>query len=114
MKFRKYEFTPSQWSTNSKKIQQTYSIDDETSTSWVDCHVVELGTLFTTPPTLDEGGIVVNPGVISSKYSVDILWNNEPHPDFLQYEVWPEPCGVHTFAGLENLYLEGYQARLNP
>ena len=111
MKFRKYEFTPSQWSSNSKKIQQTISIDNETSTSWVDCHVVELGKLFTVPPTFDEEGNVLTPGTMSDKHSVDILWNNEPHPDFLQFEVWPEPCGIHVFAGWEQAYADDYNNR---
>jgi hypothetical protein len=26
----------------------------------------------------------------------------------LIYEVFPQPCGVHTFLGMEDLYLERY------
>ena len=36
--------------------------------------------------------------------AVDILWENEPLPEFEQYEVYPDPCGVHTFLGCEGLY----------
>ena len=107
MKFRKYEFTTNQWSTQKAKIWSE-------ETGYTGCHVVELGNLPTTPATFDSEGNVLTPGVLSTKYSVDILWVEELLADFTEYEVWPEPCGVHTFAGLENLYLEGYQARLNP
>ncbi len=58
-------------------------------------------------PTLDNCHIV-ELGVINSLFAVDILFNEEPNDDLLIYEVFPEPCGVHTFLGMEDLYLERY------
>jgi len=36
--------------------------------------------------------------------AVDILWENDPLPEFEPFEVYPDPCGVHTFMGCEGLY----------
>ena len=58
-------------------------------------------------PTLDNCHFV-ELGVINSLFAVDILFNEEPNDDLLIYEVFPEPCGVHTFLGMEDLYLERY------
>ena len=85
MKFRKYEFTPNQWSELKSKIWlEEYGYSG--------CHVVELGFL-------------------SAKYSVDILWIGEPLSDFTQYEVWPEGVGYHTFSGMDGLYYEAYKEK---
>ena len=104
MKFRKYEFTPTQWKTLKTKIW-TEEI------GYSECHVVELGFLPTTPATYDSEGNVLTPAVLSKKFSVDILWIQDPLSDFTQYEVWPEPVGIHTFAGMEYLYEQDYNSR---
>ena len=101
--FKKYEFTPSQWATLRKLIEQT---TDET-TSFKDCAVVELGFLPITPAVI-ENGEVVTEAVLSDKWAVDILWYVEPLADFTAYEVYPEPMGIHTFSGDDSLYLKGY------
>ena len=104
MKFRKYEFTPNQWSELKSKIwleEYRYS----------GCHVVELGFLPITPATFDSEGNVLTPDVLSTKYSVDILWMGEPLLDFIQYEVWPEGVGYHTFSGMDDLYYEAYKEK---
>jgi hypothetical protein len=54
-----------------------------------DCHIVELG-------------------MINELFAVDIMFNGEVTDDLLIYEVFPQPCGVHTFLGMEDLYLERY------
>ena len=62
MKFRKYEFTPTQWTTLKTKIW-TEEI------GYNECHVVELGFLPTTPATYDSEGNVltkVNTSLFSS------------------------------------------------
>ena len=53
------------------------------------CHIVELG-------------------VIDKLFAVDILFDGQPKNDLLIYEVFPQPCGLHTFLGMEDLYLERY------
>ena len=44
---------------------------------------------------------------LSTKYAVDMLLN-EPVDSLDDYIVWPDPLGVHTFAGDDSLYLKGY------
>jgi hypothetical protein len=105
MKFRKYEFTTAQWSTQKSKIWSE-------ETGYTGCHVVELGNLPITPATFDSEGNVLTPAVLSTKYSVDILWVEEPLTDFTQYEVWPEGIGSHTFSGMESIYEEERLSRL--
>ena len=58
-------------------------------------------------PTL-ENFHIVELGVINKLFAVDILFNEEPNDDLLIYEVFPEPCGLHTFWGMEDLYLERF------
>ena len=101
MKLRKYAFTPSQWATASQKIQTT---DEEGNTTWDTSKVVavvELGNLVTTPAVYDEEGNETTPAVLSSKWSVDILWEGEPMTTaFESYEVWCQPMGVHSMGGV--------------
>ena len=94
--FFKYEFTPTEWATLRKLIEQTTltPTGDEVS-SWVDCAVVELGFL------------PITPAVLSEKWAVDILFYAEPPAEFSKYEVWPA-SGVHTFQGCESLYMKAY------
>jgi hypothetical protein len=100
MKLRKYAFTPSQWSSASNKIQVT---NEEGETTWDASKVVavvELGNLVTTPAVYDEEGNETTPATYSDKYSVDILWKDEPlTTSFSTYEVWCEPMGVHAMGG---------------
>ena len=104
MKLRKYAFTPTQWSAAQSKITTT---DSEGNTIWdsskVRC-VVELGNLPTTPATYDEEGNELTPAVLSSKWSVDILWEGEPlTTSFTSYEVWCAPMGVHSMGGVATI-----------
>ena len=105
--FLKYEFTPTEWATLRKLIEQTTlaPTGDEVS-SWVDCAVVELGFLPITPAVYD-GMEVITPAVLSDKWAVDILFYTEPPAEFSKYEVWPA-SGVHTFQGCESLYMKAY------
>ena len=93
--------TPTQWASLKTQIEQT----EEGVTSYVGCAVHEIGQIC---KAYDEEGNCTD---LSPMWSVDILWYTEPKADFTQYEVWPEPCGVHTFAGCESLYLQGYCAK---
>ena len=106
--FAKYEFTPTEWATLRKLIEQTtLTPTGEEITSWVDCAVVELGFLPITPAVIKDME-VVTPAVLSDKWAVDILFYTEPPKEFTPFEVYPEPMGIHTFSGDDSLYLKGY------
>jgi len=107
MEFCKYEMTDLQWSTIKKKIETT---NENGNTSFVGCAVVELGHIVLTPAIM-EGMVIITPAILSNKFAVDILWDETPLTDFNEYEVFPAPCGVHTFAGLESLYAEKYYTK---
>lgn len=87
--------TDLQWSSLRKKIETK---NEDGITSFVGCSVVELAH-------------IISNEIVSKKYSVDILWNEAPLVEFNQYEVYPAPCGVHTFAGLESQYAEKYYTK---
>ena len=108
MKFLKYEFTATQYKAAMDKITQT---DEEGNTSYTDAvaAVVDLGKLVKTPATFDEEGNELTPATYATKISVDILWADQPlTTSFASYVVWPEPCGVHVFAGWERQYALDY------
>ena len=52
----------------------------------------------------DEEGECID---LSTKYAVDILFNEE-YAALDANIVYPSPCGVHLFAGLEDLYIKSY------
>ena len=108
MKFLKYEFTPTQWATAKAKIQVTPEEGEPTWDSAKVVAVVELGHLCTKWGTDAEGNPVCE--VESPMYAVDILWTAEPLVDFNANVVWPDPCGVHVFAGWEAAYAADYCA----
>ena len=108
MKFLKYEFTPTEWATLRKLIEQTtLTPTDEKVTSWVDCAVVELGFLPITPAVIKDME-VVTPAVLSEKWAVDILFYAEVPKEFDAFAVYPPPMGIHTFSGDDSLYLKSY------
>lgn len=109
--FYKYEFSPTEWATLRKLIETTTTNPEgEPVTSWVDCAVVELGFLPITPAVVENMG-VITPAVLSEKWAVDILFYAEPPAEFTPFEVWPDPMGVHTFLGDNNLYLQKFCAK---
>jgi hypothetical protein len=109
--FLKFEFTPTQWATLRKLIEQTTTTPDGTKVqSWVDCAVVELGFIVITPAVMD-GMEVVTPAVVSDMWAVDILFYSEVPKEFEPYAVFPSPVGIHTFAGCDDLYLQSFCAK---
>jgi hypothetical protein len=109
--FNKFEFTPTEWATLRKLIEQTtLTPTGEEVTHWVDCAVVELGFLPITPAVYD-GMELKTPAVLSEKWAVDILFYTEPPASFAPFEVFPKPCGVHTFSGDDSLYLKTFCAK---
>ena len=105
--FLKYEFAnETEWATYQAQIQQTNIGPDGTeSKSYVGCAVVEIGNICF---ARDEEGNCTD---LSTQWAIDILWYEEPKPDFTAFEVWPNPVGVHTFSGDDNLYLQGFCAK---
>ena len=107
--FAKYEFTPTEWATLRKLIEQTTTNPEGgETTTYKDCAVVELGFLPITPAVYGKAFEVVTPAVLSDKWAVDILFYSEPPASFAPFEVYPNPMGIHTFSGDDNLYLEAY------
>ena len=101
MKLRKYEFTPTQWATAKAKITTTDEEGNEAYDPAKVRQVVELGNLVKTPATYDEEGNELTPAVLSTKWSVDILWEGEPMTTaFESYELWCQPMGVHSMGGV--------------
>ena len=108
--FKKYEFQDEE--TALTRINALPSDEDGNPTH---SHaVVKLGFLWITEPTYDEEGNVVNQGVKSDKYSVDVLWfgsellDEEGVVDYpygwvskeVEYdETWIDQNGAHTFLG---------------
>jgi len=52
-------------------------------------------------------------GEIDNTYCVDLLWDDQPAPDWEQYETWPPPVGVHTFLGWDEQYTKEYNERIS-
>jgi hypothetical protein len=116
MKFLKYEFTPTQWATAKAKIQNTVTNPDGSTEKVWDSElvtaVVELGKLCIQWGKDPEGMQICLKE--SAKVSVDILWAGDPlTTSFASYVVWPDPCGVHTFAGWESDYQTEF-CQVNP
>ena len=104
--FNKYEFTPTEWATLRKLIETTTTNPDGgESTNWVDCAVVELGFICLEWGKEDDKPICIKQ---SDKWAVDILFYSETPAEFTPFEVWPNPMGIHTFSGDDNLYLQAY------
>jgi hypothetical protein len=106
--FNKYEFTPSEWATLQKDIQQTTTTPEGEVTTWKDCAVVEIGFICLEWGTEDDKLVCTKQ---SDKWAVDILFYAEPPASFAPFEVWPPPMGIHTFSGDDSLYLKGYCAK---
>ncbi len=106
--FRKFEFTPSEWATLQKDIQQTTTTPSGEVTTWKDCAVVEIGFICLEWGQVDDKPVCTKQ---SDKWAVDILFYSEPPASFAPFEVFPKPCGVHTFSGDDSLYLKTFCAK---
>jgi hypothetical protein len=104
--FHKFEFLPADWEKLKKDIQQTTTTPDgETVTTWKDCAVVEIGFICLEWGQVDDKPVCTKQ---SDKWAVDILFYSEPLASFAPFEVFPKPCGVHTFSGDDSLYLKTF------
>ena len=104
--FLKFEFTPTEWATLRKLIEQTTTTPEGgETTTYKDCAVVEIGFICLEWGTEDDKPVCTKQ---SDKWAVDILFYSEPPASFAPFEVWPPPMGIHTFSGDDSLYLKGY------
>ena len=101
MIFNKYEFTDEQWATIRPTLY-TPTEDGEVLIPEITA-IVEIGHICR---AFGEEGECTD---LSTMYSVDMLLN-EPVDTLDAYIVWPNPVGVHTFAGDDSLYLKGFCA----
>jgi hypothetical protein len=102
--FKKYEFTDqAEWSKFQAKIQ-VKSTDEEGVDvySYKDVAVVELGHICKAYEVNEEGFEVCTD--LATTWAVDILWFRTLLPSFKPFEVYPNPCGIHTFAGWAETY----------
>ena len=72
-------------------------------------------TIWENHKNLAENCAVVEIGDVSQDgyYAVDILWYGDIPASINEYEVFPDPVGVHTFSGQEQLYKERF-CQFNP
>jgi hypothetical protein len=99
MTFAKYSFQSlAEWLTYQAQISK----DIDGSVVYKNCSVHEIGQICL---ATDEEGNCTD---LSPLYAVDILWNEEPLESFSTKEVFPNPCGIHTFSGCEVMYLERF------
>ena len=98
--FNKYEFTDEQWATIRPTLYNTDEEGNETLIPAINA-IVEIGHICNAH---NEEGECTD---LSTMYSVDMLLN-EPVDTLEAYIVWPDPVGVHTFAGDDSLYLKGF------
>ena len=104
--FLKFEFSPTQWATLRKLIEQTTTTPDGgESTTWKDCAVVEIGFICLEWGQVDDKPVCTKQ---SDKWAVDILFYSEPPKEFEPFAVFPSPVGIHTFAGCDDLYLQSF------
>jgi hypothetical protein len=96
--FKKYEFNTKQ-EADSLIDALPHSQDEEGNSYPAHSHtIVHLGFLTLKAVEYDEEGNVIKEPVLSTKYSVDVLWKDEA-ADWSDYEIQVEGNGVHTFAG---------------
>jgi hypothetical protein len=100
MIFAKYSIPDQNTWNNLKTLIQSEDI-------YTNCAVVEVGNICL---ETDEEGNCVS---LDPNYAVDIMWHKEIPASFNQYEVFPNPVGVHTFAGCEDLYKSRF-CQFNP
>ncbi len=106
MIFKKYEFTnEEEWLT----IRKTLYNEVEEGQSILIAEVAAIHEILDICLAYNEKGEYTD---LSNKYAVDILWNVDLGT-LVQYEVYPNPDGIHIFAGCAELYLKSF-CEVNP
>ena len=106
MKLRKYSFSTSQWATAKAEIEIT---DSEGNIYYDPSKVVVvhyIGNLCDKWGEDAEGNPVCE--VLNPNICVDVIWTNDQLPSWEASIVWPEPCGIHIFAGWAEAYAKDY------
>jgi hypothetical protein len=116
MKFRKYEFEPTKWEELKSDLEVSHKLDEETFVSYnndIIVSVVEIGYILLADPVFDDKMNVVTEAVLSDKYSVDIIWQEDELPSFASYKIWCAPVGIHSFgASIDADYEQAYNEQL--
>lgn len=110
MRFLKYEFADKAEFDTLKDLH-LITVTDEDVHLISGVNVVEIGDIVITPAViLEDGETVITPAVMTGRFAVDILYQSiEPIAELEPFLIFPNPCGVHSFAGLDYLYeLEYY------
>lgn len=106
MIFKKYEFTnEEEWLT----IRETLYKEVEEGEKILIAEVAAIHEIGHICFAYNEEGECTD---LSTKYAVDILWNVDLG-NLVQYEVYPNPDGIHIFAGCAELYLKSF-CEVNP
>ena len=104
MRFLKYEFESKEAFDTIKALHLTQEVEGETVLI-NGFAVVEVGYITLEAATYNEQGETITEAVLSPFYAVDILWQSiEPIEELEAFEVYPSPCGIHSFSGLSYLY----------
>ena len=107
MRFLKYEFkNPTAWETAKAEIEIT---DSEGNVSYDPSKVVAvhyIGNLCDKWGEDAEGNPVCE--ILNPNICVDVIWTNDQLPSWEASIVWPEPCGIHIFAGWAEAYAKDY------
>ena len=111
-RYLKYEYD----SKEAFNVLKDTHLTDEDGNLLKGIHVVEIGDIVVTPAVMD-GEEITTPAVMTGRHAVDILWeipmDENGEAELIKAleanEIYPNPCGVHTFSGLTGLYeLEFY------
>ena len=105
MIFLKYEFTDEQWATIKPTLYNTDEEGNKTLIPEINA-IVEIGHICN---AYNEEGECTD---LSTMYAVDMLLN-EPLDSLADYVVWPNPDGVHIFAGWSAAYTKEF-CKINP
>lgn len=101
MIFAKYEFSDKQiWDNHKSQITDSES-------NPINCAIVEIGQICI--ETDNDGNCIT----LDDKFAVDVMWYGEIPQTFNEYEVFPNPVGVHTFSGCDKMYLNRF-CEFNP
>jgi hypothetical protein len=99
MEYRKYAW-PTESQFTSDMISSGFAQLQDDQLTFINCAVYQIGKVCIAE---DAEGICTQ---YDPRYAVDIIWNGE-----IQFEdliVWPNPIGVHIFAGWEEYYTQEF------
>ena len=102
--FRKYEFTSA---AAAQTAIDALGLDDDGNPTHGHT-IVKLGHIVTTPATYDDDGNELTAAVLSSSYSVDVLWSGDPVASWDANMIWCAPFGalVMGASNVEREWLE--------